>query len=93
MSGLGSHDYGTVARYPLPESARKLVWRLACQLLTDHPWGPNGYCQTCRPRRTYPCLTRRLAIIGLLRAGRRRPLARMTPPELDGDATPSGDLR
>lgn len=93
MSGLGSPDYGTVARYPLPESARKLVWRLACQLLTDHPRGADGYCQTCRPRRTYPCLTRRLAIVGILRASRPRSLPRMTSSELNCDATPSGDPR
>jgi hypothetical protein len=93
MSGLGSHDYSSAVRYPLSRSAQELVRRLASRLLTDHPRGADGFCLTCRPRRLYPCAARRLAIVGLVTAGRRRSLAQTTPTATYGQGSRSGGLR
>ena len=93
MSGLGSHDYGNAARYRMSQSAQELIRRLASRLLTDHPRGADGFCLTCRPRCPYPCAVRRLAIVGLVTAGRRHPLVRTTPTAVGGQASGSGGPR
>jgi hypothetical protein len=93
MSGLDSHDYGSAVPCPLPRSAQELVRRLASRLLTDHPRGADGFCQTCRPRRLYPCVARRLAIVGLVTAGRRHSLAQTTPTAACSQTSRSGELR
>jgi len=93
MSGLGSHDNGNAARYRMSQPAQELIRRLASRLLTDHPRGADGFCLTCCPRRPYPCAARRLAIAGLLTAGRRHPLVRTTPTAVDSQPAGSDGPR
>lgn len=93
MSGLRSQDYGSAARYPMSLSAQELVRRLASRLITDHPRGAEGFCLTCWPRRRYPCIARRLAIVGLVTAGRRHPRARTTPTEVGSQSPKPGGRR
>jgi hypothetical protein len=58
-------DFDNPPAEPPPGCVDPLLWRLSHRLHVAHAPGPDGWCQTCRPRQFHPCSSRHLADRGL----------------------------